>query len=300
MTLNIETKDCDSLDEFWDCISPIGDFFTMPRMPSRFVYRGQSNSGWELIPKVFRQDVIDKYKNGMWAALKDWPGQTFFEFALLSSFVDYCDSRGLPIPYDSPDFRRYLHRDTIVSEHGINSDSWPGGHAIPLMALAQHHGIPTRLLDWSNSPYVASYFAAASAIADRNFGAEDRIAVFGLSLNKIPDFGAMSSAPGATSILQHVRVPGSTTANVASQGGSFILIYNHGSRGDEFTPNVSLESKIAGIESSFLKKATLPKTLAGELLKRCGTFGVSAASLFPGYDGAARAVLEGMQAVNPK
>jgi hypothetical protein len=69
---------------------------------------------------------------------------------------------------------RQLFEDFTAKAHIYTSHLPPTEDFQSWMATMQHHGIPTRLLDWTYSPYVALFFAVNKK------GNEDRATIWAI------------------------------------------------------------------------------------------------------------------------
>ncbi|KXI24615.1 FRG domain-containing protein [Photobacterium sanguinicancri] len=231
------------------------------------------------MPNVHRNTDRLKFK---WRETIKGDELIFSELRILENFMSYCDRLGLPIINDSTELRSLHINSQTADRYYINPSEWPNPKAIELMALAQHHGVPTRLLDWSKRSFVAAYFAATTAISNKNEWKNDsKLAIWALNIDSLALYPNISL----------VKVPGSTSAHLAAQAGVFTLCRQSACRNEDFSPT-PLEDEFKNVPETPLLKITLPVTEATELFRLCKLYDITAASLFPSFDGAAKAVMD--------
>ena len=132
------------------------------------VFRGMEDSEWELVPYAYRDEGKAILKamtkaciNGPMSLVgidKAKLDQIYYEIIPLIWFWDTANRRGLRVP-DIPHHHRgdaFFEADGLIKETIRKSDfsDW-----LEIAALAQHYGIPTRLLDWSYDMETAIFFA---------------------------------------------------------------------------------------------------------------------------------------------
>jgi hypothetical protein len=283
----IEERAVATAEEFWEILSPQRSLFAPAH---RVVFRGQAVASWSLTPSILRSP---ENKRGVWGAggIVASDTQVFKEWVYLKSFVDHCDSIGLSLPNDTSEFRDAYLNQNAPSGPGqtfVRTNLWPDVRLFELLALAQHHGLPTRLLDWSRRAYVAAYFAISGALSQRGSRPDDdRLAVWALDLTAAVHWKKLCT----------ISVPGGNSANLAAQAGLFTLLRQEGGRGTPFTGETSIDGYLINENTSLpipLVKVTLPVSQAPKALALCFLYGLTGATMFPDLYGAVRAASDDM------
>ena len=165
------------------------------------------------------------------------------------------------------------------------------------LAIAQHHGLPTRLMDWTASPYVAMHFATvddSSAAYDGAIWAVDFVEVH----RHLPkDFVKVLDEVGSNvfSVEMITRVAPKMEALANGRTPEFVLFLEPPSIDDRIVNQFSLFSLPSCCRITFEElmmrigasctKFVIPSELKGQIRSRLDQGNVTERTLFPGLDG---------------
>lgn len=200
------------------------------------LFRGQKESTWDLLPGLGRPNCIR-------------PNIEIYEKEVLKEFK----RRAIPFLPNS-----------------FNSNSnWEW------LALAQHYKLPTRLLDWTENPLVALFFAFESV----NSTEMDRaVWVFGPNDDEFVDSNDPSISPFSLTKTK-IYIPNQVTQRITVQSGWFTVHkYIVGSnKFISFNQNKYYKNRVF--------KIIIPNKLRKSILLRLDRLGINSFSIYPDLEG---------------
>jgi hypothetical protein len=249
-----------------------GDFFLESREITKSSVSSQSVKWNDFITLALTEKRQNKSLIFRGQSDSTWPLRTSFHRTGRRDLVRFSS-------VDMHELNSYL---TLSSNRHYNLDD-PIEFA-GLIALAQHHGYPTPLLDWSESPLVAAFFAFRSVEKSSDSGS---VRIFAFDHEKWEKEGQKYR----TKSIEDPRYSITTLKSFAS-GNSRVLPQQSLFT---FTNLVDMERWITTHEINkgagyFIKAYDIDKTEINDALKDLDSMNINAATLFPGLDGSFEAL----------
>lgn len=321
--------ECSTAKELLDELTPWNTSLKL----NEYVFRGHSNDSYMLLPNSFRNKsgdldpisrirVSEKYKfynetNKIGFGSLE-VHQASKEFSILRKFYRASNSHGLYVPR-SKFMSHAMERSHVPIEPMLRLygySEWLHRDFLEIAALAQHYGLPTRLIDWSYNPYTAAFFASNSK---RKYKKDEKISIWLLNYKVLSDLFEPK-----TSDIKIYNPHYQWNDNARSQFGLFTyreFRYTKDYRNDQvelmnviadtgiiptdpkyqylLTNYETLDNSIERIVKSHndlksdkslvrddvLVKITLPASKAKELNLNLRKLNITEASIFPGYNG---------------
>jgi hypothetical protein len=148
------------------------------------------------------------------------------------------------------------------------------------LALAQHHGMATRLLDWTENPLIALWFSMSP---QADFAISDYSVVWGFNVPEDDIINSTDDRDPFSGAGNKVFKPNHITKRISAQFGWFTI--HKSDSGKKFTP---FENNKDYRDRLF--KIRVESQCFGECKRRLHNFGINSASMYPDIDGLAKHV----------
>lgn len=229
------------------------------------------------------------------AELDGWAfrGQQDARWALLGSLSRYLDAF---IP-DKSTWRIREERAIRIfrrKAHNYLADTSVLANDLRCLALMQHYGAPTRLLDFTKSPFVAAFFALETAVADAAVFALNTPTLWNATPISNPSLNREHIDPRKegnferfylqnTNAILWIGEPTEMDKRLVAQSGTMVV------PGVLDRPLDEILDEYRGHEA-LIRKIVLPQHIREEAMKSLYRMNITNATLFPDLDGLARSI----------